>query len=89
MSFAVHVQPRAKREGVIGVYGDAIKIAINAPAIEGQANDALVRLLSVLLGTSRGSVEITSGHASRSKIVRVLGVSCSAVSEILLGQISL
>lgn len=82
VSFAVHVQPGARNEGIVGVYGDAVKIAINAPAVEGQANDALVRLLSVLFHVSRGSVEIIAGHSSRSKVVRVLGLNVAQTQQV-------
>lgn len=85
VSFAVRVQPGARHEGVVGPYGDAIKIAIQAPAVDGMANDALVRLLAEKLGVSRGSVEIIAGHSSRSKVVRVLGLMTAAVQKQLLG----
>jgi uncharacterized protein (TIGR00251 family) len=75
VSFAVRVQPGASREGVVGEYGDAVKIALTAPAVDGKANDALVRYLAGLLGVPRLSVEIASGTLSRSKIVRVLGIT--------------
>jgi uncharacterized protein (TIGR00251 family) len=75
VSFAVRVQPGASREGVVGEYGDAVKIALTAPAVDGKANDALVRYLAGLLGVPRLSVEIASGALSRSKIVRVLGIT--------------
>jgi uncharacterized protein (TIGR00251 family) len=75
VSFAVRVQPAASREGVVGEYGDAVKIALTAPAVDGKANDALVRYLAVLLGVPRMSVEIASGALSRSKIVRVAGIT--------------
>jgi uncharacterized protein (TIGR00251 family) len=77
VSFAVRVQPGASREGVVGEYGDAVKIALTAPAVDGKANDALVRYLAGLLGVPRLSVEIASGALSRSKIVRVVGMTAA------------
>lgn len=75
VSFSVRVQPGASREGVVGEYGDAVKIALTAPAVDGKANDALVHYVATLLGVPRMSVEIASGALSRSKIVRVTGIT--------------
>lgn len=72
---SVRVQPGASRDGVVGLYGDAVKIALTAPAVDGKANDALIRCLAVLLQVPRLSVTIASGHTSRSKIVRVMGLT--------------
>jgi uncharacterized protein (TIGR00251 family) len=81
---AVRVQPGASREGVVGPYGDAVKIALTAPAVDGKANDALVRYLAAVLGVPRMSVEIASGLLSRSKVVRVLGITAEETSRRLL-----
>ncbi|MEZ2347144.1 DUF167 domain-containing protein [Terriglobus sp. RCC_193] len=75
VSFAVRVQPGASREGVIGLYGDAIKIALSAPAVDGKANEALVRYLATALNVPKTSITIASGHASRSKVIRVIGIT--------------
>ncbi len=71
VSFAVRVQPGAKREGVVALHGEAVKVAIAAPAVDGKANDALIRYLAELLHLPRLSVEILSGTLARSKVVRV------------------
>ena len=70
-TLAIRVQPGARREGVVGRYGDALKVAINAPAVDGKANDALIRLLANLLSIPRSSIDIVSGHTSRSKLLRL------------------
>ncbi len=75
VSFAVRVQPGASREGVVGLYGDAFKIALNAPAVDGKANEALIRYLASLLNVSKTSITIATGLTSRSKVIRVLGVT--------------
>jgi uncharacterized protein (TIGR00251 family) len=75
----VRVQPGAKREGVVGLHGDAVKIAIAAPAVDGKANDALIRYLAELLQVPRLSVEIMSGALARSKVVRVTGLTAEEV----------
>lgn len=65
------------------MYGDAVKIAIAAPAVDGKANDALLRLLASLLHIPRASIEIVSGHTSRSKVVRVLGFTAEQLRTAL------
>ena len=71
----VHAQPGAKRSEVVGPFGDALKIRLAAPPIEGRANEELIRFLAVLLGATKRQVEIVSGPGSRRKRVRVSGVS--------------
>ncbi|ADV83931.1 DUF167 domain-containing protein [Terriglobus saanensis] len=85
VTFAVRVQPGAKRSGVVGIYGEAVKIALVAPAVDGKANEALVRFVATLLDVPRMSVEILSGVSSRSKVVKVLGVTSSQVVDGVLG----
>lgn len=75
VSFAVRVQPGASREGVVGLYGDAIKLALNAPAVDGKANEALTRYLATALGVPKTSITIATGLTSRSKVIRVLGIT--------------
>lgn len=75
VSFAVRVQPRAGRTAIVGVMGDAVKVAVAAPPVEGKANEALVRFFAELLGVGRAAVEILSGESGRNKVVRVSGVS--------------
>jgi uncharacterized protein (TIGR00251 family) len=79
VSFAVRVQPGAKREEVVGYHADAIKLAIRAPALDGKANDVMIRYLAELLHVPRLSVEILSGALARSKVVRITGVTAEEV----------
>jgi uncharacterized protein (TIGR00251 family) len=71
--FAVHVQPRAARSEIVGVHGEALKVRLSAPPVDGAANAALVELLADALGVSRHSVRIVSGATSRGKVVEVDG----------------
>ena len=71
----LRIQPRASREEVAGVAGDAIRIRLTAPPVDGTANEALVRFLAVLLRVPRSAVELVSGRTGRSKLVAVTGVS--------------
>ena len=81
--FHVRVVPRARRDEVVGAHGDALKIRLTAPPVEGKANLALQKFLARRLGVSRSDVEILSGHASRQKRVRVSGVSADAVRALV------
>lgn len=76
---AVHVQPRASRSEIIGQHGAALKVRLQAPPVDGAANDALVRLLAESLGVSPRSVRVVAGASSRAKTVEVDGTTEDAV----------
>jgi uncharacterized protein len=75
VSFAVKVHPRARKNAITGVVGDALKLALTAPPVEGKANQAVIEFFADLFAIPRSSVTIASGETSRNKIVRVAGVS--------------
>ncbi len=77
--FYVRVVPRSRRNEVVGLHGDALKVRLTAPPEKGRANRALRELLADRLGVATSSVEILSGHTSRQKRLRVCGVSAGAV----------
>jgi len=77
--FSVRVQPRASRTAVEGVRAGALLVRLTAPPVEGEANDALVRLLAVALKVPRAAVRILSGARGRTKRVAVRGVSAEQV----------
>jgi uncharacterized protein (TIGR00251 family) len=81
---AIHVQPGAKVTEVVGLHGDALKLKLQAPPIDGRANDALVRFLAERLAVSRATVVITHGLASKRKLVEVAGVDAAAACAALL-----
>ncbi len=78
-SFTVKVHPRAKRNAITGVLGDALKIALTAPPVEGRANQALVEFLADLLNVPRSSITIAAGQNSRRKLISVNGLSAGQV----------
>lgn len=78
-TFRVRVLPRSRRDEVVGLHGDALKIRLTAPPERGKANRALQEFLAEQLGVSPSAVEIISGHTSRQKRVRVAGVSADAI----------
>jgi uncharacterized protein (TIGR00251 family) len=75
VSFDVRVQPRARRTALVGAEGDRVKIALQAPPVDGKANEALVEFLAEELGVTRRSVEILRGETGRNKTVRVQGLT--------------
>jgi hypothetical protein len=81
VTFAVKVVPRAGKNQIAGIEGEAVKIRLNAPPVEGRANDALIEFLARILGVRRAQIEIVSGRASRRKVVRVRGVTAKQVEE--------
>jgi uncharacterized protein (TIGR00251 family) len=70
-----HVIPNAKVDKVIGEHGDAIKIKLRAPAVEGKANAALRHFLAAQLEISKHAIVLEHGQKSRDKLVRVDGLS--------------
>lgn len=79
VSFAVKVHPRAKKNAITGELGDALKISLTTPPIDGRANEACIEFFAKLLKVPRSSVTIASGQTSRNKVVRVAGVSAEQV----------
>ena len=80
-SFAVKVHPRAKRDGISGVVGDALKIDLTAPPLDHKANEALTRFFADLLKVPRSSVTIASGKTNRLKVIHVAGMTAEQVRQ--------
>ena len=70
----IHVQPGAGRSAVVGRHGDALKVRVAAPPVEGRANEAARSLLAEALSVPADDVELTSGQSSRSKRFRLKGL---------------
>ena len=85
VSFAVKVHPRAKKDAITGELGDALKVSLTTPPVEGRANDACIEFFAKLLKVPRSSVTIASGQTSRNKVIRVAGVSREYVVDRLRG----
>jgi uncharacterized protein (TIGR00251 family) len=80
-TFAVKVHPRAKKDAITGEIGDALKLALTAPPIEGRANEACVEFFAKLLKVPRSSVSIAAGQNNRNKVIRVVGLSADEVRK--------
>jgi uncharacterized protein len=81
VTFSVKVVARAGKNQIVGKEGDAVKIRLNAPPVEGKANEALVKFLAETLGVTRSQIEIVTGHTSRHKVLRVRGVTARQIEE--------
>lgn len=72
---SVRVQPRARRDEIPGWQGDALRVRVTAPPIDGRANDAVIILLAEAFGVPRSSIELVSGATGRTKLFRVAALS--------------
>ena len=87
VTFAVRVQPRASRDEVVGEMDGALKVRLQAPAIEGRANEALVEYLAALLKRPKAAVSILSGERGRLKRVAIRGVSKDDILRLLTREV--
>jgi uncharacterized protein (TIGR00251 family) len=83
VSFAVRIQPRARNNEIVGELDGAIKIRLQAPALEGRANEALIEFLARLLKTPNAAVRIQSGERSRIKRVEIRGVTKQHIEQLI------
>jgi uncharacterized protein len=80
-TFQVKVHPRARKNALTGTVGDALKLALTAPPVEGRANEACIAFLANFLNVARSSVTIAAGESSRQKLIRVAGMRAAQVEE--------
>jgi len=85
VTFAVRVHPRAKKNAITGELGDALKVSLTTPPVEGRANQACIEFFAKFLKVPRSSVTIASGQTSRNKVIRVAGVTEQYVRDELHG----
>jgi uncharacterized protein len=78
-TFRVKVHPRARKNAIAGQVGDALKLALTAPPLDGRANDACIEFFANLLDVPRSSITIAAGQNSRNKVIRVAGLSADQV----------
>ena len=87
VGFSVKVHPKSRRQRISGVLGNALKLEITAPPVEGKANAACIQFFAELLKVPRSSVTIAAGNTSRNKVIRVVGISAAAVENELLAAL--
>jgi uncharacterized protein len=80
-SFAVKIHPHAKKNAIGGELGDALKVSLTAPPVEGRANEACIEFFAKLLKGPRSSVTIASGQKSPRKVIRVAGLSVEEIAK--------
>ena len=73
ISLALHVQPNARKNAIVGLHGDALKVKITAPAADNKANAALIAFLSETLGVQKSAIAIRHGATGRRKVVELAG----------------
>ncbi|MFT4173071.1 MAG: DUF167 family protein [Rhodocyclaceae bacterium] len=82
ITLTLHVQPGAKRTEWAGLHGEAIKLRLAAPPVDGKANAALLAFMADYFGVAKSAVSLLSGETSRHKIVRVTGAGETAVAAL-------
>ena len=79
----LRVHPGAKRSAVNGIFGDALKIDLQAPPVDGKANSALLKFLAGELRLPKASLSIKSGECSRDKVIAISGTTENNIISIL------
>ena len=81
---ALRVIPNARRSEVVGEHGEAVKLKVASPAMEGKANEAVLALIAERLGVGVRQVRLVSGAKARDKVVEVEGWEAAEVRRVLL-----
>jgi len=77
----IAVKPRSSREGVGPIQGDRLIVAVNAPPVDGKANEAVIRVLAETFQVARSAVAIVRGETGRKKTVRITGVTAASLTR--------
>ena len=83
ITIRVKVHPRAKRNAITGIVGDAVKLSLTSPPVDGKANEACMRFFAELFGVPRAAVTIVKGETSRTKLIQIAQVPKERVEAIL------
>lgn len=86
VTLRLHIQPGAKSTEVSGPYGEALKIRLAAPPLDGKANACLLAFLAERLGVAKTAVSLLSGDSSRAKRIRITGIEPERVKSRLGGS---
>ena len=82
LTLTLHIQPGAKKTEFAGLHGDALKIRLAAPPVDGKANEALLKFLAEVLHLPKSAVTLKSGQTSRHKVVEVTGASIASITAL-------
>ncbi|MDD2872804.1 MAG: DUF167 family protein [Azoarcus sp.] len=82
LTLTLHIQPGAKKPGFAGLHGEAMKIRLAAPPVDGKANAALCAFLADFCKVPKSAVSLISGETSRAKRVRVEGGNAEMISRL-------
>jgi uncharacterized protein (TIGR00251 family) len=80
-TFAIKVHPRARKNAITGELGEALKLSLTAPPVEGKANAACIEFFANLLKVPRSSVTIAAGQTSRNKLIAVAGLTAQQLRD--------
>ena len=80
---SIRVQPRSSRSGVAGMYGESVRICLKSAPVDDAANQECSTLLAKLFGVPRSCVSLVSGRSSRSKVMKIEGLSVSDAEAVL------
>lgn len=80
-TFAIKVHPRARKNAITGTVGDALKLSLTAPPVDGKANQAVIEFFADFFQISRASITIASGETSRLKTIRVSGIGAESIRQ--------
>jgi uncharacterized protein len=80
-TFQIKVHPRARQNAITGTVGDALKLSLTTPPVEGRANQACIAFLAKFLNVPRSSITIAAGESSRQKLIRIAGMQASQVED--------
>ena len=81
VTFSIKVHPRARKDAIAGQLGDALKLSLTAPPIDGRANHACIEFFANLLKLPRSSITIASGQNSRNKVIHIAGLSAAELRQ--------
>jgi hypothetical protein len=81
ITLTLHIQPGAKKTEFAGLHGDALKIRLSAPPVDGKANEALIKFIATTLHLPKSAVNLKSGQTSRRKVLEVSGTTAEAIAR--------
>lgn len=83
----LRIHPGAKRSTVNGTFGEALKVELQAPPVDGKANAALIKFLAGKLNVHKSAVELKSGECSRDKVVKISGITPEQINRLIMSEI--